>query len=46
MCDGKDGCGCEKPENLKTTPQECTPEQTEQCHGDSERHPCTEKKEQ
>jgi len=46
MCDGKDSCACEKPEKLKTTPEECTPEQVKECHGDTEQHPCTEKKEQ
>ena len=25
MCDDKNDCQCEKPENLKTTPDECTP---------------------
>ena len=47
MCDAENKC--EKPENLKTTPQECTPEQIKQCHGDVKEHPCTgqtEKKEQ
>jgi len=33
--------GCQKPENLKTTPQECTPEQIRKCHGDAAEHPCT-----
>jgi hypothetical protein len=31
---------CEKPENLKTKPEECTPEQIKECHGDVEEHPC------
>lgn len=45
MCDteNKCGCGCEKPENLETKPQECTPERIEQYHGDVKEHPCTEK---
>jgi len=30
---------CEKPENLKTKPEECTPEQIDECHGDVEEHP-------
>jgi len=33
---------CQKPENLKDKPQNCTPEQIRKCHGeDSESHPCT-----
>ena len=32
--------GCQKPENLKTKPEECTPEQIRQCHGDVQDHPC------
>ncbi len=31
MCDPEKQC--EKPENLKTTPEECTPEQIRECHG-------------
>ncbi len=33
-------CGCEKPENLKGRPEDCTPEQIEECHGSAEGHPC------
>jgi hypothetical protein len=33
---------CQKPENLKTKPEECSPEQIKQCHGDVEEHPCVE----
>lgn len=40
MCDPAKQCT--KPENLKTTPEECTPEQIKECHGDTEEHPCTE----
>ncbi len=40
MCD----CKCEYPEKLKGKPEECTPEQIQECHGDKE-HPCEEKKE-
>jgi hypothetical protein len=40
MCDTENKC--EKPENLKTTPEECTPEKKEECHGEAEEHPCTE----
>ena len=41
MCDVKSKC--EKPENLKTTPEECTREQIKECHGDTKEHPCVEK---
>jgi len=33
MCDAEKQC--EKPENLKTRPEECTLEQTKECHGDA-----------
>ncbi len=37
---------CEKPEKLKGKPEECTPEQIKECHGDVKEHVCTgEKKE-
>lgn len=39
MCD----CKCQYPEKLKGKPEECTPEQIKECHGD-EKHPCTEEK--
>jgi len=39
MC-GKKGSGCEKPENLKGKPEECTPEQIRKCHGNVKEHPC------
>lgn len=36
---------CQEPEKLKGKPQDCTPEQIKECHGDVEGHPCeTEKK--
>lgn len=35
MCD----CNCQYPERLKGKPEECTPEQIRECHGDQE-HPC------
>ena len=31
---------CQKPENLKGKPSECTPEQIKICHGDVKDHPC------
>jgi len=39
MCDAVKKC--EKPENLKTKPEDCTPEQIKECHGDVAEHPCT-----
>ena len=39
MCD----CKCEYPEKLKGKPEECTPEQIKECHGDKE-HPCVDEK--
>jgi ArsR family transcriptional regulator len=39
-------CCCERPEKLKGKPEECTPEQIRDCHGDVKKHPCeAEKKE-
>lgn len=32
---------CEQPEKLKGRPQECTPEQVKECHGDEKDHPCS-----
>ncbi len=31
---------CQKPENLKGKPEECSPEQIRKCHGDVANHPC------
>ena len=45
MCDKKE-CGCQNPEELKTKPEECTPEQIKKCHGDVKEHPCVEKAEE
>jgi len=39
MCD----CKCQYPEKLKGKPEECTPEQIKECHGDKE-HPCEDEK--
>lgn len=36
MCKGQ----CEHPEKLKGKPEECTPEQIQECHGDTKNHPC------
>lgn len=35
------GC-CEHPEKLKGTPEECSEEQINECHGDTKNHPCKE----
>jgi DNA-binding transcriptional ArsR family regulator len=35
---------CEQPEKLKGKPEECTPEQIRECHGDVKNHPCEEEK--
>ncbi len=32
---------CRKPENLKGSPKDCSPEQIRKCHGDAKNHPCT-----
>lgn len=34
---------CQKPENLKGKPEECTPEQIKKCHGTEKTHPCAKK---
>jgi hypothetical protein len=39
-CEKKEGC-CQKPEELKGKPGECTPEQIRKCHGEGGGHPCT-----
>ncbi|MEW6666369.1 MAG: metalloregulator ArsR/SmtB family transcription factor [Thermodesulfobacteriota bacterium] len=33
-------CCCQKPEKLKGKPEECTPQQIKDCHGDVKNHPC------
>jgi hypothetical protein len=35
---------CQKPENLKGKPGECSPEQIKECHGETTTHPCEEEK--
>jgi len=32
--------GCQHPERLKDKPQDCTPEQIRECHGEDAEHPC------
>ena len=31
---------CQQPVNLKDKPENCTPEQIRECHGDEQAHPC------
>jgi hypothetical protein len=38
-CDDKKQ-GCQKRENLKGQPEDCSPRQVRKCHGDVKRHPC------
>jgi len=40
MCGEKEKC--QKPDQLKGKPEDCSPEQIEKCHGEVEGHPCTE----
>lgn len=35
---------CEHPEKLKGKPEDCTPQQIRECHGDIKEHPCVDKK--
>jgi len=39
----KEGCGCQHPEKGRE-PDECTPEQIQECHGDVAEHPCEQPK--
>ena len=34
---------CEKPEKLKGKPEDCSPEQIEECHGVEKEHSCVKK---
>lgn len=38
------GC-CEHPEKLEGRPEECSPEQIKECHGETKEHPCEEEAE-
>jgi len=39
MCKAESRKGCEHPQNLKKgQPEECSPEQIRECHGDVEEH--------
>ncbi len=37
---------CQQPVRLKGKPDECTPEQIRECHGDEKEHPCVPQKEE
>ncbi len=36
----EESCCCEKPENLKGKPEECSEEQIRECHGEEREHSC------
>jgi len=40
MCQEKNTKGCEHAEKLQGKPEECTPEQIKECHGEGIEHPC------
>lgn len=42
MCDDKKKC-CKSEKNEKR-PEDCTPGKIKECHGDSKKHPCCDKK--
>jgi transposase len=46
MCRKINKKGCEHPEKLKGRPEECSPEQIKECHGDisAKDHPCASKR--
>jgi hypothetical protein len=35
--------GCQRPEDLKGRPEDCTAEQVRACHGESSKHRCLSK---
>ena len=41
MCCRNERKGCQKPENLKGKPEDCSSELVRKCHGDLKKHPCT-----
>ncbi len=40
MPHSEESCCCQKPENLKGTPEECSEEQIRECHGEEQEHSC------
>ena len=45
MCKEEIKKGCEHPEKLKGKPEDCTPEQIKECHGDVQKHRCAQENE-
>ena len=45
MC-GTEKDKCQFPEKLKGKPEDCSPEQIKECHGEGAEHPCVESKEE
>jgi hypothetical protein len=43
MCCQEKGL-CMFPEKLKDKPENCTPDQIKECHGDDKQHPCAPQK--
>jgi hypothetical protein len=41
MCERGDSC--QKPEQLKGEPKDCSPDQIKECHGSTKDHPCVAK---
>ncbi len=41
MCDNK--TKCQKPQELRGKPEQCSEEQIKKCHGEKGAHPCTQK---
>jgi len=44
MCESENRKECEHQGKLKGKPEECSPEQIRECHGDVEEHPCAKEK--
>ncbi len=43
MCCAEKKSGCQRPDELKEKPEECTPKQIKKCHGTMRKHPCAPK---
>jgi len=44
MCQRESNKGCQQPDKLKGKPEECSPEQVRECHGEVTQHPCAKEK--
>ena len=44
MCESENRKGCEHQGKLKGKPEECSPEEIRECHGDVEEHRCANEK--